>query len=370
MRKTYAFKAKLSKTTETKALEWLSLCHKVYNLCLEQRNFIWKQHKKSISAYDQSNQLPDIKKEFPEFKNVGSQALQNVTERVGNAYQLFFSNLKAKNGKAGKPKYKSLSRYKSFTLKDSGWKLDGRHLRIKNIGVFKLYKSREILGDIKQITIKRDSCGDWFVFFSCDNVPKPEYVDFQSDYVGLDVGISSFLTDSEGNKVTNPRFFVSTQKKLKTKQRKLSRRKKGSASRAKTRRQVAKQHRKIHRQRLDFLFKTARIYVEKHGLIAVENLKISNMVKNHNLAKHIQDAGWYNFKQILKHKCDEFQRLFVEVNPKNTSQMCSGCDSIVKKELSVRIHDCSNCGLKLDRDHNAAINILKSAVGQTVKALT
>jgi len=370
MRKTYAFKAKLSKTTEAKALGWLSLCQKVYNICIEQRRFIWGQRKKSISAYDQSNQLPDLKKEFPEFKNVGSQVLQNVTERVGNSYKLFFSNLKAKNGLAGKPKYKSLSRYKSFTLKDSGWKLDGKHLHIKNIGIFKLYKSREILGDIKQITIKRDNCGDWFVFFSCDNVPKPEYVDFEKDYVGLDVGISSFLTDSEGNKVANPRFFVNSQKKLRIKQRKLSRRKKGSACRSKAKRQITKQHRKIARQRLDFLFKTARIYVEKHDLIAVENLKVSNMVKNHNLAKHINDAGWYTFKQILKFKCEEFERLFVEVNPKNTSQMCSGCDNIVKKDLSVRVHNCQNCGLRLDRDHNAAINILKGALGQSVRALT
>ena len=370
MRKTYKFKAKLSKTTEAKALEWLSLCQKVYNLCLEQRNFLWKQRKKSISAYDQSSQLPDIKKEFPEFKNVGSQVLQNVTDRVGFAYNLFFSNMKNNKERAGKPKYKSISKYKSFTLKDSGWRLNGKHLNIKNVGIFKLYKSREILGDIKQITIKRDSCGDWFVFFSCDNVPKPEYVDFEKDFIGLDVGISSFLTDSEGNKINNPRFFVNAQKKLRTKQRKLSRRKKCSTCRAKARRQVAKQHRKIHRQRLDFLFKTAKTYVEKHGLIAVENLKVSNMVKNHNLAKHINDAGWGKFKQILKFKCEEFERLFVEVNPKNTSQKCSGCDSIVKKDLSVRIHDCLNCGLKLDRDHNAAINILQSAVGQTVKALT
>ena len=370
MRRTFKFKAKISKSTEAKALNWLLLCHKVYNLCLEQREFLWNQRKKSISVFSQGKDLPELKKEFPEFKNVGSQVLQNVTDRVGAAYQLFFSNLKSKSGRAGKPKYKSISRYKSFTLSQCGWKLDGRHLHVKNIGIFKLYKSREILGDIKQITIKRDGCGDWFVFFSCDNVPKPEYVDFEKDFVGLDVGISSFLTDSEGNKVTNPRFFINAEKKLRVKQRRLARKKRGSTCRSKAKKQVAKQHRKIARQRLDFLFKTARIYVEKHDLIAVENLKVSNMVKNHNLAKHINDAGWYNFKQILKFKCYEFERLFVEVNPKNTSQKCSGCDSIVKKDLSVRIHDCSNCGLKLDRDHNAAINILKRAVGQTVKALT
>ena len=104
-------------------------------------------------------------------------------------------------------------------------------------------------------------------------------------------------------------------------------------------------------------------------MIAVENLKISNMVKNHNLAKHIQDAGWYNFRKIIKFKCEEFERIFVEINPKNTSQMCSGCGEIVKKGLSVRIHECS-CGLILDRDHNAAINILRIGLGQSLQALT
>lgn len=370
MRKTYKFKAKASKATEKNALDWIFMCQQVYNTCLDQRNFLWNQRKQYLSGYDQSSFLPELKKDFPEFKNVNAQVLQQVIERVDKSYKLFFSNLKSKNGRAGKPKFKSKSKYKSFTLKSNGWRLDGRNLYIKNVGVFKLYLSREILGDIKQITVKRDSCGDWIVFFACDNVPKPEYKTFEKDAIGIDVGVSSFLTDSDSNKVDNPKFFVNSQKALKKKQRKLSRRKKGSARRNKARKLVAKQHRKIARQRLDFHFKTAKTYVEKHGLVAVEKLNVSSMIKENNLSKHINDAGWAGFREILKFKCEEQERVFIEVNPAYTSQKCSQCEIIVKKDLSERIHNCKSCGLALDRDHNAAINVLRSAVGQTVQALT
>ena len=366
MRKTYKFKAKISSKTEQGALNCLYMCQQVYNACLEQRIFLWNQRKQPITGYQQSAFLPELKKEFPEFANVSHATLQQVIERVDKSYKLFFSNLKKNNGRAGKPKFKSKSKYKSFTLKKWYWRLDGSNLYVKNVGVFKLYLSREIQGDIKQITIKRDSCGDWFVFFSCDNVPKPEYKAFKKDTIGIDVGISSFLTDSEGNKVDNPQFFVNSQKILKKKQRKLSRRKKGSARRNKARKLVAKQHRKIARQRLDFHFKTAKTYVDKHGLVAVEKLNVSSMIKDNDLAKSISDAGWFGFKEILKFKCEEQERVFIEVNPAYTSQDCSKCRKRVKKDLSERIHDCKSCGLVLDRDHNAAINVLKSAVGQTV----
>ena len=370
MRKTFIYKAKISKTTENNALNWLCLCRTLYNVCLEQRKIIWKKDRKLISGYDQANQLPDLKQEFPEFKDVSSVALQDVTERVQKSYSLFYSNLKSNPNRAGLPRFRGKDRYNSFTLKKTGWKLDGRYLHIKNVGVFKLFLSRPIKGDIKTVTVKRDSCGDWFVSFNCSDVPLPEYKTFEKDAVGLDVGISSFLTDSEGNKVENPKFFRSTEVKFRKKQRKLSRRKKGSPNRARAKKLVAKQHRKVKRQRLDFLFKTAKKYIDKHALIVVENLKVSNMLKNNNLAKSISDASWNKFKEILIFKAEEAGRLIELVNPAYTSQDCSRCGNRVKKELSERIHDCKACGLVLDRDHNAAINILKSAVGQTVCKLT
>lgn len=368
MRKTYKYKAKISKETRSNAMSWLSLCQKIYNACIEQRRWLYSHRKQSLSSYDQSNQLKELKAEFPEFKKVGSQVLQDVTDRVGKAYKLFYSNLKASNGLAGLPRFKSYERYKSFTLKQTGWSLKGRYLTIKNIGVFKLYMSRDIQGDIKTVTVKQ--CVDgWYVVFSCDNVPLPGYTPFEKDAVGLDVGISSFVTDSEGNKVDNPKYFRNAEKTLRIKQRKLSRIKKGSNRRKSARTLVAKQHQKTQRQRNDFIFKTANHYIKEYGLIVIEKLKIKNMVKNHCLAKSISDSGWGIFKEVLRFKAEEAGRVVVEVNPQYTSQDCSNCGDRVKKELSERIHSCTQCGLVLDRDHNAAINILNRA-GQTLKALT
>lgn len=369
MRKTYKYKAKVNKKTHSNAMGWLSLCQKLYNTCIEQRRWLYNHRKQSLSAYYQSNQLKALKAEFPEFKKVGSQVLQDVTDRVGKAYKLFYSNLKASNGLAGLPRFKSFDRYKSFTLKQTGWTLKGRYLTIKNVGVFKLHMSREIEGDIKTVTVKR--CVDgWYVLFSCDNVPLPEYKPFEKDDVGIDVGISSFLTDSEGNKVKSPNYFRNSESLLRKKQRKLARRKKGSERRKAARKLVAKQHQKVQRQRKDFLFKTAKQYIDKYGVIVIEKLKIKNMVRNHCLAKSISDAGWGIFKEVLRFKAEEAGRVVIEVNPQYTSQDCSRCGNRVQKDLSVRVHECSECGLVIDRDHNAAINIKNSAVGQTVCALT
>lgn len=159
-RKTFKYKAKLSKTAEQNALQWLSYCQKLYNLALEQRITAYKRCGVSLSTYDQNNELPELKKAFPEFKQVNSQALQDTVERLGKAFQGFYSRLKKVGEKAGFPRFKSYHRYDSFTLKTSGWKLDGRHLKIKGIGILKLHLSRPIEGRIKTITVRRDSCGD------------------------------------------------------------------------------------------------------------------------------------------------------------------------------------------------------------------
>ncbi len=160
MRKTYKFKAKLSKTTEQNAIVWLGLCQKLYNLALQQRIIAYRYFSVSLSTYDQSKELPELKKAFPEFRQVNSQVLQDTVERLGKAMQGFFSRLKKVGEKAGFPRFKSYHRYDSFTLKQTGWKLDGRYLKIKGIGILKLFLSREIEGRIKTITVRRDSCGD------------------------------------------------------------------------------------------------------------------------------------------------------------------------------------------------------------------
>ena len=370
MRKTYKFKAKLSKSAEENAVVWLGLNQKLYNLALEQRIIAHKCFDISLSAYDQSKELPDLKRDFPEFKQVNSQVLQDTVERVGKAFQGFFSRLKKMGEKAGFPRFKSYHRYDSFTLKTSGWKLDGRHLKIKGIGILKLFLSREIEGRIKTINVRRDSCGDWWVSFSCDGVPERSFPEPRAELVGIDVGIAHFSTDTEGLHVANPKYYRKAQEELRRKQRKVSRRKKGSNRRKKAVNELAKAHRKVANMRLDFLHKTANYYITNFQMICIEALKVKNMVKNRHLSKSIADAGWSTFFELLSYKAAGAGRELVKVNPKNTSQNCSGCGKKVPKSLATRVHNCPYCGLSLDRDVNAARNIAATGHGLCLQSLT
>lgn len=359
MRRTYRYRAKINKQTEANCNQWLEICQALYNLALEQKISIYRQHGKSISCYDQQGQLPELKAAYPEFKFIGAQCLQDVLLRLDKAFQAFYKRLKVKQGKAGFPRFKSRHRYDSFTLTQAGWKLEGRYLHIRNVGRFKLFLSRPIEGNIKTVTIKRTPASKWFVAFSCDNVPVKRFPKTTAQ-VGIDVGIKNFLVDSEGIFVENPQYFRQSEKLLRLRQRRLCRRKKGSNRRNKARLLVAKTHEKTTNQRKDFLHKTANHYIEKFQTIYVEDLTIGNMVKNRHLAKSIADSSWGMFFDMLTYKAEEAGRTIIKVSPHGTSQICSGCGEKVPKSLNIRIHRCPFCGLILDRDHNAAINILRA----------
>lgn len=366
MKRTFKYKAKINKNTEANAIQWLSLCCALYNSVLEQRRVLYRQYRHSVSCYDQIKQLPDLKKELPEFKQVGSQCLQDVVERVDKAFKAFFRRLKT-GEKAGFPRFKPFRRYDSFTLKQAGWKLDGRNLDITNVGRFKLFLSRPIEGTIKTVTVTRSTTGEWFVCFSCDDVSKKPLPETGKE-VGLDVGLNHFIVDSDSHVVDNPRFFRKSEKALRIVQRKLSRCKKGSNRRQRVKLQVAKKHEKVRNQRNDFLHKTANYYIENYDMICIEDLKIKNMVRNKHLSKSISDASWGILGSMLSYKAESAGRTISRVNPYRTSVNCSGCGEPVQKSLKIRIHCCPHCGLILDRDLNASLNIL--AVGQTVQALT
>ncbi len=385
MRKTFKFKAKLSQATEQNAIEWLGFCQKLYNLALEQRIIAYRRSGVSLSTFSQSNELPDLKKEFPEFKQVNSQVLQETIERVGKSFQGFFSRLKKCSEKAGFPRFRSYHRYDSFTLKTSGWKLDGRHLKIKGVGILKLFLSQPIEGRIKTINVSRDGCGDWWVSFSCDEVPAKDYPHPETELVGIDVGISHFCTDTDGLHVANPKYYRKAQAELRRKQRQVARKKKGSNRRKKAVQILARAHRKVKRMRLDFLHKTANHYIETYQTICVEALNVKNalvvgdsrtnkdstaMVKNRHLSKSIADSGWSTFFELLSYKAAEAGREVIKVNPRNTSQNCSGCGMKVPKTLATRMHKCPYCNLSLDRDINAARNIAAIGSGQALQALT
>ncbi len=215
--------------------------------------------------------------------------------------------------------------------------------------------------------------GHWYVLIMCETEPQTEHAPTSCSHpdIGIDVGLKSFLTDSDGNTVDNPRFYRTSQRTLRRKQRQLCRRKKGSHRRRKAALNTAKTHLKIARQRRDFHYKVAKQYAEHYHHIAVEKLSIDNMVKNHHLAKSIMDASWGAFLDILTEKAERAGHCVIRVNPRFTSQKCFHCGEIVQKSLSVRTHVCPFCGYVADRDVNAAKNILKKArLGHSLQELT
>lgn len=369
MRKTYKYRIYANREVLGKAERWLSLCRRLYNTALEQRIMIYHQNKGCISRYDQIKQLPELKVGFPEYQEVGSQVLQGVLEQLDKAYQNFFRRVKNGNGKAGFPRFKGKDRYDSFTLKKSGWKLEGKYLSIRNVGRFKLKLSRLIAGDIKTVTIRRESTDKWYVCFSCANVPE-RILEKSTNSIGIDVGIKSFLVDSEGNKVDNPTYFRQSEKLLRRRQRRLCRRVKGSNSRKQARVLVAKVHEKIKSQRNDFLHKVANQYVSQYGSIFIEDLDIKGMVGNHHLSKSIVDASWGKFFKLLSYKAEEAGRMVIKVPRfEPTSKTCSECGAINHElKLSDRQWVCQSCGALHDRDYNAAKNIC--VAGQAAQELT
>ena len=369
MKRTYKYRIYANREVLSKADNWIFLCRRLYNTALEQRIAIYRQNKGSISCYSQVNQLPDLKKGFPEYREVGSQVIQGVIERLDKAYKAFFRRVRNGDGKVGFPRFKGRNRYDSFTLKQCGWKLEGNYLSIRNVGRFKLKLSRQIAGDIKTVTIRREATGKWYVCFSCTNVPE-RVLEKSISSIGIDVGIKSFLVDSEGNKVNNPKYFRQSEKFLRRSQRKLCRGVKGSNRRGKARLLVAKAYEKVKNQRNDFLHKVANQYITNYGIIFIEDLNIKGMVRNHHLSKSIADSSWGKFFEMLHWKAEEAAREVIKIPRfEPSSKTCSDCGAINKDlTLNDRQWVCQACGVLHDRDYNAAMNI--NRVGQTLQAIT
>jgi putative transposase len=366
MKRTYKYRAYANQEALENAGRWLDICRRLYNWGLEQRITAYKEFGVALTGYGQCYGLPDLKKANPEYTTVDAQCLQDILDRVDKTYKAFFRRVKS-GEKAGFPRFKGKNQFSSFSLRQHSWWLNGRKLRIAKVGTFKLHLSRPICGRVKTVTMYKDTIGRWYACFSCDEVPEQRLPE-NDKAIGLDVGIKSFCVDSEGRKTSNPLFFKRGQAQLRRRQRVLSRRVKGSHGRAQARLQVAKAHEKVANQRRDFLHKVANHYISKYGVIAVENLNIKGMVRNHHLARSIQDSSWGEFFRMLSYKAESAGRILIEVPAYNTSQNCSGCGEKVPKTLADRIHACPHCGLVMDRDENAAKNINRA--GQARQALT
>jgi putative transposase len=368
MRKTFKYRLLGNKAVFVKADSWLYHCRWLYNTALNQRIQIYRQKKGKISGYDQCNQLLELKEHFPEYRDISSQTLQSVIERLSKSYDNFFRRVKKGGEKAGFPRFKGRDRYDSFILKNTGWKLDGKNLIIRNLGRFKMRLSRPIEGNIKAIIIKKES-NKWYACFSCGNVPEKKLPKLDNS-VGLDVGIKSFLVDSDGVIVNNPKFFRKSEALLRVRQRILSRRKKGSNRRKDARILVYKVHEKIRNQRNDFLHKLANQYIKNYSTLIFEDLNIKGMVQNHCLAKSISDASWGKFYGFCAYKAEEAGRQVIRIDRfEPTSKKCSVCGAINHDlKLSDRIWVCKVCGAVHERDYNGATNI--HTAGQAVQELT
>ena len=352
--RSYRYRLYPNRTQETVLISTLETCRRLYNNALAERRDAWKDERRRIIYREQQGALPGNKDEYQ--LRVHSQVLQDVLRRLRKAFDAFFRRVR--DGETpGYPRFKGKGKYDSFTYPQSGFSLleDGRHLKLSKIGSFRIKLHRPLEGRVKTCTIKRD-VDQWYVVFSCEVESGAR--SHNGPTIGVDVGLEKFATLSDGTVIENPRFLRESEQTIKKRQRRVSRRKKGSNRRKKAKKKLARMHRKVRNQRNDFTHKLSRQLAENYSTITFEKLNIINMVKNHYLARSIVDASWNKLIQYTTYKAEEAGGKVVLVDPKNTSQMCSRCGMLVKKDLSVRIHSCWNCGLTIDRDLNAALNII------------
>ncbi len=365
MKKTYEYRAYPTVKQTDKLVAWLEILRNLYNQALAWRKDTYEQTGQSVKKSIQEKALTPFCQESDTVASLHIDVLQDTIDRLDKAYQAFFRRGQT-GAKPGFPRFKGASRYRSMTFKHLAKQLvraiGKRTARVvvPKIGHVKIHYYRPLSdGKIKTLTVRRKARG-WYVCIVVE-IPDPVEVPVET-IIGIDVGLASFLTTSDGDKVANPRYFVESERQLSKHQRILSRRDKGSVRYEKQREHVAKIHEHVGNQRRDFHGKIAHWLFSQCEEVAVEDLKIKNMVKNKHLSKSIFDAGWGTFRLRLQSKAANAGLTLTKVNPKHTSQKCSGCDSVVPKSLSERVHACPHCRLVLDRDYNAAINIKKAAV--------
>jgi putative transposase len=355
----YHYRLHLTKGQQRLLERQLEECRWVYNQTLAARRDAWEQHQETIGLYDTQAMLPDWKAERRLLKLVHSQVLQNVQVRVDLAFKAFFRRVKAGED-PGYPRFKQFGRYDSMTYPQygNGARLQGKRLILSKIGAVLINLHRPLEGRIKTVTLRRSSTGKWFVAFAVER-PIQQSESVPEAAVGVDVGLEKFATLSTGETIDNPRFFRGDEGDLARAQRRLSEQPKGTPQRARRRKIVARIHERIANRRKNFAHQQSRKLVKGFGLIVFEDLSITRMIKNHCLAKSIADAAWNQLASYTQYKAEEAGRAYIEIDPRQTSQRCSRCGAVVKKDLSTRVHQCPHCGLEIDRDLNAAYNILR-----------
>jgi putative transposase len=319
--------------------------------------------------YQQKAELPELKAACSEYAEVHAQVLQDVLLRLERTFAAFFRRVQA-GETPGYPRFRSAGRYTSFTYREvgehGGARLDNGFLILSNIGRIAMRWSRPLDGTPKMGTICSEADG-WYACFSYTEVPA-EPLPPTGQETGIDAGIKVFLTTADGEVIENPRHSRTAERQLANAQRRVALRSKGSHRRRKAVALLKRKHQQVQRQRRDFQHKTALALLRLYDTVYLEDLRVANLVRNPFLAKSISDVGWRSCRTILEAKAACAGRQVIAVPSAYTSQDCSGCGERVKKSRSVRSHLCPGCGLVLDRDENAALNIRRA--GQARQALT
>lgn len=358
MRKTFKYRLRINQRFVAEAERWLGVCCDLYNAGLQERRDAFRVQRKSISYYEQQAQLREIRADHEDLRNMSQGVQVDALRRLDKSFKAFFRRLKT-GQKPGYPRFRSKRRCDSLTfprMRD-GFKIEGDKITFSKLGSVRMRLHRPIQGKIKTATIRRQVDG-WYVAFSCEveSIPLPAI----GAQVGIDVGLLHFATLSTGQHIPNPRYLRLAEPSLKKAQRRVSRSMLKGANRRNAVRLLSLRHLKVKRQRVVFAHSIANDIVRRFDLIAVEDLNVQGMVKNRYLSKSISDAAWSTFTSILTYKAENAGRVLVKVNPAFTSQTCSECGARQKLKPSQRRYVCG-CGLDLDRDVNAARNILASA---------
>jgi putative transposase len=367
MRRAFKYRLYPNRKQEQALTTMVETHRRLYNRALAERKNAYEQEKRSVTYQEQSAHLKEERLTNPYLQATNFSSCQATLKRLQRAFENFFRRVQAGEKEPGYPRFKGKYRFDTvvFPAYGDGCKIKDDRLYIQHIGLLKVKWHREMTGQIKTVSLKREADG-WYVIFSCqvpDRVPVPS----NKPGIGIDLGLKSFLVTNEGEEIKPPKYYRRAQKALRRAQRKLSRRKKGSKRRGKAGRLLGKQHQHIANQRRNFHHQTAHSLVSRCGLIVHEELNVAGIAQS-RLAKSTYDVGWSAFLSILSSKAEEAGTRIIAVPPHNTTQRCSACGQIpeVKKTLADRVHVCPFCGYTADRDVNAAQNIL--ALGRRVQA--